>query len=103
MADFSFNPVVDSVSLLFKCSHCGMEIQTDVLTVPTPDYTAENHRDSSNSEDYEYECENCGASFNISLCNGMYGGSGEISDLDEENFLKVTEEFLDENIDDDNP
>lgn len=102
MADFSINPIAEYVILTFNCSACGTENQTDALVVPIPDYSAENHRESINSEDYEHECETCGTLFNISLYNGIYGGTGEILDLDDENILKVEEEFPDEDIDYDN-
>ena len=45
MASFDFNPIADYVVLKFKCPECGTENETDALSVPTPDFAAENHRD----------------------------------------------------------
>lgn len=93
MASFEFNPIANFVVLRFKCPECGHDNETDALYVPVPDFTAENHSDSCNSEDYEYECPNCGHLFEITLNNGMYGGDGEITDV--EYGLSVEEEFPD--------
>ena len=57
---------------------------------PTPDFAAENHRDSCNYDEYEHECSNCGHIFDITINNGIYGGDGEISDVDD---VSVEEEF----------
>ena len=93
MASFEFNPIANFVVLRFKCPECGHDNETDALYVPVPDFTAENHGDSCNSEDYEHECPNCGHLFEITLNNGMYGGDGEITDV--EDGLSVEEEFPD--------
>lgn len=93
MASFEFNPIANFVVLRFKCPECGHDNETDALYVPVPDFTAENHSDSCNSEDYEHECPNCGHLFEITLNNGMYGGDGEITDV--EDGLSVEEEFPD--------
>lgn len=93
MASFEFNPIANFVVLRFKCPECGHDNETDALYVPVPDFTAENHSDSCNSEDYEHECPNCGYLFEITLNNGMYGGDGEITDV--EDGLSVEEEFPD--------
>ena len=93
MASFEFNPIADFVVLRFKCPECGHDNETDALYVPMPDFTAENHSDSCNSEDYEHECPNCEHLFEITLNNGIYGGDGEITDV--EDGLSVEEEFPD--------
>lgn len=93
MASFEFNPIANFVVLRFKCPECGHDNETDALYVPVPDFTAENHSDSCNSEDYEHECPNCGHLFEITLNNGMYGGDGKITDV--EDGLSVEEEFPD--------
>lgn len=91
MAYFEFNPIANFVVLRFKCPECGHDNETDALYVPSPDFTAENHRDSCNSEDYEHECPNCEHLFEITLNNGIYGGDGEIVDV--EDIMSVEEEF----------
>lgn len=54
MATFEFNPIADFIVLKFVCPFCGEENETDALYVPTPDFSAETHHDSVNSEDYEH-------------------------------------------------
>lgn len=99
MARFDFSPIADYVTLKFKCPECGTVNETDAFPVPLPDFTADNHSDSCMSEDYEYECEGCEKVFEIALYNGICGGDGEISDLDDEDLLKVNEEFPDDDMD----
>lgn len=95
MASFEFSPIADFVVLKFTCPKCGESNETDALSVPVPDFTAETHHDSCNSEDFEHVCPNCGCLFAITLSNGIYGGDGEISDLGEEDRLSVEEYFPD--------
>ncbi|MBP8777755.1 MAG: hypothetical protein KBH23_07205, partial [Bacteroidaceae bacterium] len=99
MASFNFNPIVDYVVLKFNCPECGTENETDALSVPMPDFSAENHRDSCNDENYEHQCPNCEHIFDIIINNGMYGGDGEISDVDDEEGVFVEECFAEEDYD----
>lgn len=90
MSTFEFNPISNSITLQFRCPHCGAVNETDALYVPTPNWNAESHSDSIEYEEYEHCCE-CGETFDITLYNGFYGGSGEISPDVEE--LSATEDF----------
>lgn len=67
MASFEFSPIADFVVLKFTCPKCGESNETDALSVPVPDFTAETHHDSCNSEDFEHVCPNCGCLFDITL------------------------------------
>ena len=93
MAFFEFNPTVEFVTLKFKCPECGNYNETDALSVPMPNLAAENHSDSCNYEDYEHICPICGHLFDITINNGMYGGDGEISDV--EDGVAVEEDYSD--------
>lgn len=93
MASFEYNPIAEFVSLRFTCPDCGEECISEAFSVPSPDFSAENHSDSINSESYETECQHCGHQFEVSLYTGIYGGEGEISDVD--GLLQVEEEFAD--------
>lgn len=92
MNTFNFNPISSCVSLCFTCPHCGAANETDSLIVPTPNWEAETHSDSVEYDTYEHTCD-CGATFEITLYNGFYDGSGEI-DTDVED-LEVEEEYDD--------
>ena len=94
MATFEFNPIADFIVLKFVCPFCGEENETDALYIPTPDFSAETHHDSVNSEDYEHQCHKCDHLFEITVYNGFYGGDGEISDIDEG--VSVEEDFPEE-------
>lgn len=99
MANFEFNPIADVVTLRILCPKCGEEFLTEGLGVPSPDWAAETHHDSIQTEDYEQQCEHCGECFNVTLYNGFYGGDGEIDVVDSEvdmkysNILEVIEDF----------
>ena len=97
MAFFEFNPIIDYVVVRFKCPECDTWNETDALSVPIPDFTADTHSDSVNSEIYEHECSNCGHLFDIAINNGMYGGDGEIPDVNDEDEIFVKEGFPEEN------
>lgn len=101
MASFEFSPIADYIVLKFTCPECGEYNKTDALSVPTPDFTAETHHDSCNSEGFEHICPNCGHQFDITINNGFYGGDGEIADLGEEDGLSVEEEFPDNDYEED--
>lgn len=94
MATFEFNPIADFIVLKFVCPFCGEENETDALYIPTPDFSAETHHDSVNSEDYEHLCHKCDHLFEITLNNGFYGGDGDISDIDDG--ISVEEDFPEE-------
>lgn len=82
MASFYYNPFADSVSLEYKCPHCGHH-NSETIDVPTPDWCAESHHDSVNSDYTELYCEKCGSEFQVTLATGIYGGEGEIEEIEE--------------------
>lgn len=90
MNTFNFNPISRYVTLRFTCPHCGAANETEALCVPTPNWEAETHSDSVEYDTYEHTCD-CGETFEITLYNGFYDGSGEI-DTDVED-LEVEEEY----------
>lgn len=96
MASFDFNPIADYVVLSFKCPECNAFNETEALPIPTPDFSAETHHDSINYENYEHECSNCGHLFDITINNGIYGGDGDISDVNNEDGVSVEEGFPEE-------
>ncbi|MFQ7265340.1 MAG: hypothetical protein ACLRPS_00360 [Paraprevotella clara] len=96
MASFDFNPIADYVVLRFTCPECNALNETEALSVPTPDFSAETHHDSINYENYEHECPNCGHLFDITINNGIYGGDGDISDVNNEDGVSVEEGFPEE-------
>jgi transcription elongation factor Elf1 len=85
-----FNPICEFITIRFICPDCKKEVVSDALSVPSPDFAAENNSDSMNYEDYEVECENCGRSFQVNVYNSMYDGEVEVEDVDE---MEVDEEY----------
>ena len=95
MADFEYNPLAEYITLKWRCPKCGTENESDAFSVPTPNYVAETHHDSIESEWYEDCCSNCDHCINIELYNGFYGGSLEV-DLNNEEVLDIDVEYPEE-------
>lgn len=98
MASFEFNPIATYLTLKFTCPNCGQICESDAMCPPSPDWSAETHHDSVNSEDYDCCCD-CGTEYPITLHCGFWGGDGEIEGVDS---VEVEEEFEDENYEDNN-
>lgn len=91
MASFEYHPFCDYVTLTYICPDCGKETTSDALPCPSPDWDAESHHRSIQSDFEEAICEHCGAIHQVSLCTGIYGGEGEISDV--EQLVDVEEDY----------
>lgn len=95
MAEFEYNPLAEYITLKWCCPKCGTENESEAFTVPTPNYVAETHHDSIESEWYEDCCSNCDHCINVELYNGFYGGTLEV-DLNNEEVLDVDIEYPEE-------
>ena len=98
MASFGFNPIACGVVLTLQCPDCGEVFETESLPVPTPDWTAENHRDSVMNGSEWVTCPKCRKEIIVELYNGIYGGEGEVN-VDDDHFKGCEEEFDDEGYD----
>lgn len=99
MVTFEFNPTADFIVLTVKCPECGSEI-CQSMDVPSPDFSAETHRDSVNQDSDELYCDNCGKEISVILYSGYGGGDGEIDDIDDEDLICVDEHFPEEDWED---
>lgn len=102
MASFDYNPFADSVSLAYKCPHCCHE-NLETIEVPSPDWCAESHNRSINTDGAELVCAKCGSEYNVQLATGIYGGEGEIYAIDEiisciENIPGEDEDYYDKQL-----
>lgn len=95
MAEFDYNPLAEYITLKWKCPKCGKENESDAFSVPTPNYIAETHHDSIESEWYEDYCSNCDHCISVELHNGFYGGDLEV-DLNNEDVLDIDIEYPEE-------
>lgn len=91
-----FNPICESIKVMFTCPHCGAQVVSDSLDVPSPDFSAEHNSDSMNYDCYDIECEKCGCSFEITIYNAMYGGNVEVDGVDD---VDIEEEYAEEEDD----
>lgn len=92
MATFGYNPISDYLVIEVKCPECG-EIMGYSIDVPSPDFSADTHRESCNYNEEEFVCENCGFEFSVDLCNGIFGGDGEIHGIEDEYLVGVHEHY----------
>ena len=95
MAEFEYNPLAEYITLKWRCPKCGTENESDAFSVPTPNYAAESHHDSIESEWYEDCCSNCDHCINVELYNGFYGGTLDV-DLNNEEVLDIDIEYPEE-------
>lgn len=92
MADFVFNPFgTESLILSFICDNCKQEVETDEISVPSPDYSADTAFDSQTDNFDNAYCRNCGKEFDISLYVTYAGGSGDVDNLPYGTMVEVEE------------
>ena len=96
MANFEYNPLVQFITLKWRCPSCKTENESDAFFVPAPNYSAETHHDSIEYESYDDCCSNCDHVITVELDNGFYGGNLEV-DLDDEDVLCVDVEYAEDN------
>lgn len=80
MSYIDFMPFsIDAVKVSFACSNCGERVKSELITVPIPDYSAENDSESQrDNEDYAV-CNNCESEYCITVFASMYGGMIDVS------------------------
>lgn len=95
MASFEYNPIAESLTLTIRCK-CGNEVTTDAFNIPLPNFSGDNHADSCNDDEYEYNCEECEELYQVVLTSSISGGFGDISELEQEDLLNVEENYSNE-------
>lgn len=95
MASFDFSPAACGVSLTIQCPACEEEFETGSLPVPTPDWTAETHRDSVMNDTHWISCPYCENEIVVELYNGIYGGEGEVN-VDDDHFKGCYEDYIED-------
>lgn len=82
MAYFDFNPFgTDSIIVRFECDECSHPVESDEISVPSPDYSAESAGDSQSENEGSAVCENCQKEFEINIYVTYAGGDGNIDEL----------------------
>ena len=96
MAHFYFNPVTNRIKLKFNCPFCKEQISINSLDIPEPDFSAETHRESINSEYITHICPKCEKEIEIQLHNGFNGGNGIIPSLEADSYIEIEEEHIED-------
>lgn len=79
-----------SLSVSFKCPKCDNELESEEISIPHPDLTADTHSDSQTDEFDTIYC-NCGEDYEISLHSTLGGGTAYIQGIDDETEVEVKE------------
>ena len=88
-----FSPFgVDSLSVKFECKKCGQIVESDSISVPTPNFMAEKSGDSYNNYWDSAYCD-CGEEYEISVYAGFSGGYIEIDGLENEDKVEIIEKY----------
>lgn len=92
MKYFTFDPFGNgSLDVTFSCNKCGIEVVSDEIVIPSPNYAADSAAKSQVQEEGFAICNNCQKQFDIDLFSTFAGGDGSISDLSEDYVIKVNE------------
>jgi len=81
----------ESVEIRFNCDVCESEILCESISVPDPNFDAENTSDSYNFNDGFAVCQKCEKEFNIWVYAGYAGGYIEVDDISDEDIIEVIE------------
>lgn len=82
MANIEYHPFATAISFNYICPHCGHENILENLPVPYPNWEAETHSGSINSDERTVSCEKCGCEYNVVLSTGIYGGDVFMNDVE---------------------
>lgn len=89
--EFDFDPFNDgTVMVRFRCNACGHQVESDELSVPSPDYSAETAHDSETCEEGFAVCPECEKEFPVSIYSSYGGwGHGYIEGLSESSDIEL--------------
>ena len=92
MTHFDFNPFGTKLIVLkFDCDKCGEHIESEEITVPSPNYGADRVGDSQVEEEGYAVCNNCSKEFEIDIFVTYAGASGNINNLPYDYHVEVEE------------
>ena len=91
MGSHDFNPFGNVyINVQFPCEKCGDIVYSENIGIPSPDFSADTHEQSTNYNSDFTACDNCGETFDIYISAGYHGGHVEIPNVDDES-IKVNE------------
>lgn len=85
---------VKSVIVSFTCNNCGEQVESDEISLPSPNIEAEKASDSHGENIGWTECPNCGETFDVGVYAGWADGYIDIDGVDDESI--TIEEIIDE-------
>lgn len=84
---------VKSVIVNFTCSKCGEDVESDEISLPSPNIEAEKASDSHGENIGWTECPKCGKNYDVGVYAGWADGYIDIDDVDDES---ITIEIIDD-------
>jgi hypothetical protein len=92
LTNFDFNPFgTESIILKFDCDACGEPIESEEISVPSPNYGADRASDSQVEEEGYAVCDKCNKEFEIDIFVTYAGASGNINNLPDDYYVSVEE------------
>lgn len=83
MASLELGNLIGNVNLFFRCVQCGNKQKTNAITIPIPDYNADDVSASERCTSDQHECPICHKVYEINLSANMNYGFVDIIDLPE--------------------
>lgn len=85
-------PLDKSAQFTFICPYCNRLQHSKVFNIPVPNYFSRSVVKSIVFKYYEAECKNplCGQLFDVFISNSMAGGILKITDLDDDDIIKLS-------------
>lgn len=92
MLYFDFNPFgTESIIARFNCDKCSNPIESEEISVPPPNYSADTASESQTDNEGYAICSNCGKEFTIDLYVSYAGGDGNIEELPDDYDVEIEE------------
>jgi len=101
MAYQEFSPFdTKSITISFDCSNCSLQVDSEEIFVPSPNFSAERSSDSVNIEEGFAICESCGQEYEIEVGVSFSDGWINIDGLPEDTDLEIIYNTYESEMDD---
>ena len=92
MIDFN-SYAVRTIEVKFICKKCNSIVISEEISVPTPDFSSENHSDSIRDNEGYAVCDNCGEEYDVTVYAGIAGGDIDVNDIEDDAIIEVVEHY----------
>lgn len=82
---------VRAIEVKFICKKCKSIVISEEISVPTPDFSSDNHSNSIRDNEGYAVCDNCGEQYDVTVYAGIAGGDIEVNDIGDDAIMEVIE------------